>query len=232
MNDIIKIEEVSKSFGKKRVLNNLTVEIATGRIIGLLGENGIGKTTLLQLMAGILYPDKGAVSFGGKKSNLKAKEYVSYCLEPEYFYSWMTIKDAIMFYKDHFKDFDETIVMNYCELFQLNLKSKIRKLSKGEKEKVSILLNLSRNTSIYLLDEPAGGFDPRFKKEVLKLILESMTENKTIILSTHLLKDFENVFDDVLILRKTTPVYRSCEEIRQELGKSVEEYYLEVTRNA
>lgn len=232
MNDLIKIEGVSKGFGKKQVFKDLTVEIATGRIIGILGENGIGKTTLLQLMAGILHPDKGYISFGGIKSDLKVKEHVSYCLEPEYFYSWMTIKDAIMFFKDNYKGFDEAIAINYCELFQLSLKSKIRKLSKGEKEKVSILLALSRNSSIYLLDEPAGGFDPRFKKEVLKLVLESMTENKTIIISTHLLKDFENVFDDVLIIRKTTPIYRSCEEIRQELGKSVEEYYLEVTQNA
>lgn len=231
MSDTIKIQGISKSFGKKTVLDDFTVEITTGRIIGLIGENGIGKTTLLQLMAGILHPDKGYISFGGSIRNLMVKEHVSYCLEPEHFYSWMTIKDAIMFYKDFFKGFDENIAMKYCELFQLNLKTKIRKLSKGEKEKVSILLNLSRNTSIYLLDEPAGGFDPRFKKEVLKLVLESMTEYKTIILSTHLLKDFENVFDDVLILRKNKPVYRSCEEIRLELGKSVEEYYLEVTQN-
>lgn len=231
MNDIIKIESMSKSFGKKTVLNNLSVEIAAGRIVGLIGRNGIGKTTLLQLMAGILNPDKGYVDFGKIGLNKNVRQYVSYLLEPEYFYSWMTIKQAIMFYKDFFKDFDENAALEYCACFNLNLKDKIIKLSKGEKEKVSILLNLSRRAKIYLLDEPAGGFDPRFKKDVLNLVLNTINEDKTIILSTHLLKDFENAFDDVLILRNTTPIYISCEEIRQEHGKSVEEYYLEVTQN-
>ena len=231
MGNKIRIQGLYKSFGKNQVLNGLTVELETGRVIGLLGENGIGKTTLLQLMAEILHPDQGYISYGNMEHNGTAKGCVSFLLEPEYFYSWMSINDAIHFYRDNFKGFNETKAKAYCNQFHFNLKDKIKKLSKGEKEKVSILLNLSRNACVYLLDEPAGGFDPKFKKEIMHLILETMDENKTIILSTHLLKDFENVFDDVLILRKDNSVYMTCEDIRQNFGKSVEEYYLEVTKN-
>ena len=231
MGNKIRIQGLYKSFGTNQVLNGLTVELETGRIIGLLGENGIGKTTLLQLMAEILHPDRGYISFGKMEQNGTAKGCVSFLLEPEYFYLWMKIKDAIHFYKDNFKGFNEFKAIEYCNRFHLDQNSKIRNLSKGEKEKVSILLNLSRNACVYLLDEPAGGFDPKFKKEIMHLILESMDETKTIILSTHLLKDFETVFDDVLILRKEDSVYLSCEDIRQNFGKSVEDYYLEVTKN-
>lgn len=232
MSDVIRIEGLSKSFGKKAVLKDMTVEINTGRVIGVLGENGIGKTTLLKLMAGVLYPDSGYIDNGQIGLDKNIREYASMLLEPEYFYSWMRIKDAVDFYKDFFKDFDAALAMGYFNNFHMNLKDKIKNLSKGDKEKVSIILNLSRNTSIYLLDEPAGGFDPKFKKEVLRLILASMNENKTIIISTHLLKDMENIFDDVLILNKEKPVYISCDEIRENFGKSVEDYYLEVTGSA
>jgi ABC-2 type transport system ATP-binding protein len=232
MSDVIKIEGLSKSFGKKDVLKDMAVEISTGRVVGVLGENGIGKTTLLQLMAGILYPDSGYIDYGEIGLDKNIREYVSMLLEPEYFYSWMRIKDAVDFYKDFFKDFDEALAMRYFDNFHMNLKDKIKNLSKGDKEKVSIILNLSRNTSIYLLDEPAGGFDPKFKKEIIRLILASMNENKTIIISTHLLKDMENIFDDVLILNKAKPVYISCDVIREDFGKSVEDYYLEVTGSA
>jgi ABC-2 type transport system ATP-binding protein len=231
MSNVIRIEGLCKGFGKKTVLNNLSVEMNTGRVIGLLGENGVGKTTLLKLMAGFLRPDKGTVNYDDIERGKNRKEYISFLLEAECFYSWMKIKDAIQFYKDYFKDFNENTAIEYCNLFGLTLNDKIKILSKGEREKVSIILNLSRNTDIYLLDEPAGGFDPKFKKEIIHLILESMKDNKTIIISTHLLKDMENIFDDILILRKNTHVYMSCEDIRQKFEKSVEDYYLEVIRN-
>jgi len=228
MSEGIKIEGLTKTFGSKKVIDNLTVEIKTGRIVGLLGENGIGKTTLLKLIAGFLQPDRGYIKFIDLARDKNIREHVAMLLEPECFYSWMRIKDAIEFYKDFFIDFKRDKAIQYCEQFNLNLDDKIKKLSKGNKEKVSIILNLCRNVGIYLLDEPTGGFDPRFKKEIIRLILDRMNEKKTIIIASHLLKDMENLFDDILILRKNSLIYKSSDEIRQDFAKSVEEYYLEV----
>lgn len=231
MSQTIKIEGLCKRYGRKIVFNNLNAEINCGRVIGLIGENGAGKTTLLRLMAGILHSDKGHVDFGEMQGIKDRNQFISYLMEPSQFYPWMRVKDIINFYDDFFKDFDKSKALKYCSRYQINLNDKIKTLSKGEQERVSIFVCLSRNTDIYLLDEPAGGIDPKFKREIVKIILESTDANKTIIISTHLLRDFQNVFDDVFILKRGEAIYASCDDIRQKFNKSVEDYYLEVMGN-
>lgn len=231
MSDVISINGISKSYGKNLVVENLNVNIPKGRIIGLLGENGVGKTTLLKIIAGILHPDKGYIKYHEKGISQKLKSYVSYLVEPKYFYSWMKIKDVICYYKDHFDNFNENLALSYCEKFDLKLNDKIKLLSKGNQEKVSLLISLSIRAKVYLLDEPAGGFDLKFKKEVIKIILESINDDKTIIISTHLLKDFGTILDEIMILKKKSLICISCDEIREIHKKSVEEYYLDVIEN-
>lgn len=228
MSDCLQVQNLSKSFGKKCLFNNLSFTVSKGKVIGLLGENGIGKTTLLRIIGGIQPPDKGSIIIDGDKMSYKTKEKISFLMETFNLYPWMRIKDAIAYYKDFFISFDLNKATQLCSKFNLDLNLKINTLSKGNKERVCLMLNLSRKVPLYLLDEPAGGLDPKIKKDILQIILSNMEENSSILIATHLLLDFQILFDDIIILKKDKIIVFSADEIREHYNKSVEEYYLEV----
>ena len=227
MNDMITISNLSKSYGKHVVFRGLSLSLPRSRVIGLLGENGIGKTTLLRLIAGLILPDGGEILIDGQKVSRKTRSMISFLPEPVYFYSFMCVKDATQYYKDFFQDFDHEKAIELCREFKLGLSRPIKYLSKGNQSRLCLLLSLSRNVPVYLLDELFAGLDPKFKKDLIKTILSYVDESATMIISSHLLRDLQSVFDDIVILKRRDVVIATADEIRSQ-GKSVEDYYLEV----
>jgi len=232
MDNLISIKGISKKYNNTFVINDVSMSIPSGRIIGLLGDNGIGKTTLLKLLGNIQQPDKGEIRIGETLvSQMNAKDIV-YLLEPVNIYDWMKIKDAISFYRDFYEDFDAQKALRICREFGLDPKARITRLSKGNKEKVCLLLAFSRQAKLYLMDEPFGGIDPTLKKNIKKFILENIPVNATIIMATHLIKDLEVLFDQIIILGAGKIVYVDTDEIRETRNQSIDEYYSEVMENA
>ena len=227
MDNIIEVNNLSKSYGKNIVFENVTFSLPRNRMIGLLGDNGIGKTTLLRLIADILKPDSGEIYLDGQAVSRKTKDRVSFLLEPINFHSFMKVKDAINYYKDFFKDFDYDKAIALCTTFELDLSMPIKKLSKGNQERLCLLLNLSRKVPLYLLDEPVAGFDPKFKRDMIKTILANLEDNVTVIISTHLLRDLQSIFDEILIIKENEIIQASADDIRAK-GMSIEDYYMEV----
>jgi len=227
MDDIITVNNLSKRFGRNVVFDNLSFSLPRGRIIGLLGENGVGKTTLLRLIADILQPDKGEILIDGEKVSRQTRDKVSYMPEPSNLYSFMRVRDAIQYYKDFFPDFNNEKAIKMRREFKLGLSRFVDIMSKGNQERLCLLLTLSRNAPIYLLDEPLGGLDPKIKNDFVKTILANVGEGATLVISSHLLRDLQAVFDDIVILKQGEVVVASAEEIRAQ-GRSVEDYYLEV----
>jgi len=233
MDDFIQIEGISKKYDNKYVMKDVSITIPSGRIIGLLGDNGIGKTTLLKLLGNLQKPDRGEIRIDHTPvSQMKAKDIV-YLLEPANIYDWMKIKQAIAFYSDFHADFDKDRALRMCREFGLDLNARITRLSKGNKEKVCLMLAFSRKAKLYLLDEPLGGMDPTLKKNIKKFILENIPTDATIIMATHLLKDLEILFDQIIIMTGAGKIiYVDTDEIRGTRNQSVEDYYAEVIENA
>lgn len=232
MKEVIQIHNLCKSFGKKIALDHVELELEKGKIIGILGENGAGKTTLIKILAGLYRKDSGEVKIEGKQVGFDTHKYISYMPDDVSIYSWMKVKQAISFYKDMYSDFKEEKAHQLCTELQIKQEDVIQNLSKGMIERVFIMLTLSRDTSIYLLDDPIGGIDPVAKEKILKTILANTEEDRTVIISTHLVKDTEKLFDEVIFIRDgKVVIQKSSDEIRQNKGKSIEEYYLEVMEN-
>ena len=224
---MIEIKNMTKKYGKKIVLDDISLSIQPNRIIGLLGENGIGKTTLLRLIADILKPTKGEIRINDALVSRHTRAQVSFMLAPNNFYGFMKVRDAIAYYRDFFPDFDEARANQLCQDFKLDPKIPIKKLSKGNQERLCILLCLCRQVPIYLLDEPIAGLDPKFKHESIKAMLAHTGEDQTVIISSHLLRDLESIFDEIIILKSDGVVTANTDDIRAG-GQSVEEFYLEV----
>lgn len=233
MDEFIQIKGISKKYDNKYVIKDVSMSIPSGRIIGLLGDNGIGKTTLLKLLGNLQKPDQGEILIDNTPVNqMKAKDIV-YLLDPVNIFDWMKIKDAIAYHSDFQADFDKEKALRICREFGLDPYSKITRLSKGNQEKVCLMLAFSRNAKLYLMDEPLGGIDPTLKKEIKKFILENIPADATIIMATHLLKDLEVLFDQIIIITGTDKIiYVDTDEIRKNRNQSIEEYYVEVIENA
>ena len=229
MTELLKIENLWKRYNLKTVLQDLSATISEGKIIGLVGDNGSGKTTLLKMIAGLRYPSKGTITIEGQKVGIETKKTVSFMPDSPVFDEWMTIKDAVVFYRDFYSDFDFHQAMDLIAEFKMPLEEHIVALSKGEVEKLQLILTFSRKAKLYILDEPLGGIDLVSRKHVLDLILKFYREDCTILISTHLIEEVENIFDEVIFLKDGNFVlHESVEEIRFHQGKAVHELFREV----
>ena len=229
MTDLLKIENLWKRYGLKAVIRELNIEIPEGKIVGLVGDNGSGKTTLLKMIAGLQHPSEGSITIDGKKVGLQTKEIVSFMSDKPIFDDWMTVKDALFFYRDFYNDFDIQKAVDTIAEFKIPLEEKITALSKGMVEKLQIILTFSRKAKLYVLDEPLGGIDLVSREHILNLILQFYREDCTILISTHLINEVENIFDEVIFLKDGEIVlYENVEELRFQRGKAVTEVFKEV----
>ncbi|HDR4725714.1 ABC transporter ATP-binding protein [Bacillus cereus group sp. Sample62] len=229
MTELLKIENLWKRYGLKAVIRELNIEITEGKIIGLVGDNGSGKTTLLKMIAGLQHPSEGSITIAGKKVGLETKEIVSFMSDKPVFDNWMTVKDSLFFYRDFYKDFDIQKAVDTIAEFKIPLEEKITALSKGMVEKLQIILTFSRKAKLYVLDEPLGGIDLVSREHVLNLILQFYREDCTILISTHLINEVENIFDEVIFLKDGEIVlYENVEELRFQRGKAVTDLFKEV----
>ena len=229
MNNILECKNLTKTFGTTKALNNVSLEVGRGRIIGLLGPNGSGKTTLIKLCNDLLTPTKGEILISGNKPGIETKKVVSYLPERTYLNDWMRVSDIIEFFKDFYEDFRPEKAYDMLSKLHINPKDRLKTMSKGTKEKVQLILVMSREAELYLLDEPIGGVDPAARDYILDTILSNYNENATVILSTHLISDIEKILDDIIFIKDGQVVLeKTVDEIREETGKSVDALFREV----
>ena len=226
---MIKITGLNKSYSKKVALNNINLEIKSGTIVGLLGPNGCGKTTLIKTIAGLINDYEGTVTIDNQAPGQYTKSIVSYLPEKTYLSDYKKPKDAINFFEDFYTDFDRKKAEKMLEQFKLDLNQPIKSMSKGMQEKVQLILVMSRRAKVYLLDEPLGGLDPASRKAMLDIILNNYSDDAVVLLSTHLIHDVERIFDRVIMIGQSNVlVDDSVDNIRENTGKSVESLFEEV----
>ena len=232
MNDaIIKINNLTKKYGKLTALSNVTLELRPGQIVGLLGPNGSGKTTLIKVINGLLRNYTGDITIDGTKPNAYTKSQISYLPDTTYLSDWMTGKDVIEFFRDMYVDFDEQKMNSLLERMNIDKKAKVKTLSKGNKEKFQLALVMSRRARVYILDEPIGGVDPAARELILDTILSNYEENAIVLISTHLIQDVEKIFDSVIFLKEGKVVlFDEVDAIRQREEKSIDELFREEFR--
>ena len=229
MNPILDCQNLTKYYGNKIALDNLNLTLEPGKIIGLLGPNGSGKTTFIKLLNGLLTPDKGQVLINGMKPGIDTKKIVSYLPERTYLGSWRKVCDIIDFFHDFYEDFDKSRAYDMLQKLNINPSDRLHSMSKGTKEKVQLILVMSRRANLYCLDEPIAGVDPAARDYILSTILNNYEENATILLSTHLISDVENILDDVIFIQNgRIRLTDSVENIRLQQGKSVDTLFREV----
>lgn len=196
MSNLVEIKELGKCYGKKKVMNNLSLSLESGRIVGILGPNGSGKSTLIKMMAGVLKPTSGQITINGYLVGVNTKKIVSYLPERTYLNPSMKVKEAVDYFADFYEDFSKQKALDMLEKFGINEQDKIKSLSKGTREKVQIVLVMSREAKLYLLDEPMGGVDPAARDYILRTIISNYNEDATVVITTHLISDIENVLDE------------------------------------
>ncbi|NLI60000.1 MAG: ABC transporter ATP-binding protein [Clostridiales bacterium] len=229
MNNILECRDLSKNFGPTRALMDVNLSIGRGKIVGLLGPNASGKTTLIKLCNDLLTPNKGELLIGGHKPGIETKKIVSYLPERTYLNDWMRVSEIIDFFKDFYDNFVPEKAYDMLNKLNINPNDRLKTLSKGTKEKVQLILVMSREAELYLLDEPIGGVDPAARDYILDTILSNYNENATVIISTHLISDIEKILDDIIFIKEGQIVLeKTVDEIREETGKSVDSLFREV----
>lgn len=229
MDNIVECKNLTKYFGGNTALNNVNFAIGRGKIVGLLGPNGSGKTTFIKIAAGLLTPTKGDIIIGENSIGTKTKKIVSYLPDHNFLTPWMTVEGMMNYFEDFYGDFDRQRAEAMLNSLSINKKSKIKTLSKGTQEKVELILVMSRKAELYLLDEPIAGVDPATRDYILRTILANYDSNATIIISTHLISDVEQILSDVIFINKSEVVLcDTVDNIRNNAGKSVDEYFREV----
>lgn len=227
---MIEIKHVTKFYGKQPALIDVDLTLQPG-IIGLLGPNGSGKTTLIKILNGLLRDYKGEVSVGGYPVGDKSKALISYLPDRNYLPNWTNPEGAIKIFKDLYEDFDENKMRGLLAKLNLNPKQPMKTMSKGMKEKFQLALVMSRNAKIYIFDEPIGGVDPAARELILNTILENYAPDSMVIISTHLIADIEQIFDQVIFLKEGQIVlHDEVDNIRADKGMSIEAYFKEVFR--
>ena len=231
--NILECRNLTKSYKKNNpVLQNLNLEIPAGKIVGLLGPNGCGKSTLIKLIAGLLQPDTGEILVGGYPVGENSKALISYLPERTYFSSGMKVAELVKYFEEFYADFDTERAYKLLSDLGINPKANLKTLSKGTKEKVQLILVMSRNAKLYLLDEPIAGVDPAAREYILSTIVSNYNPEASIIITTHLITDVEQVLDDFVFLSFGGRILKSgnAEDARNESGKSLDELFKEVFR--
>ncbi|HBC25812.1 MAG TPA: ABC transporter ATP-binding protein [Ruminococcaceae bacterium] len=229
MEPILECRNLTKTYPGKMALCGVSLTVAKGRIVGLLGPNGSGKSTLIKLANGLLTPTGGELLIGGKAPGSESKKIVSYLPERTYLNDWMTVRALVDFFADFYADFSKEKAYDMLQRLNISAGSRLKTLSKGTKEKVQLILVMSREASLYLLDEPIGGVDPAARDYILNTIISNYTENASVVISTHLIADVEKILDDVIFLSMGTVALTSTvDDIREKKNKSVDELFREV----
>jgi ABC-2 type transport system ATP-binding protein len=222
-------EGLSKDYGQIRALDRIDLRLEEGKIIGLLGPNGSGKTTLIKLASRLLVPSEGRITICGEVPSEKSKAIVSYLPDRNFLPDWMNSNDLIALYEDFFADFSKERAIEMLESLNIDMTMPLKKMSKGTKEKVQLIMTMSRRAKLYLLDEPIAGVDPAARDYILRTIISNYDENATVLISTHLIADVENVLDEAIFLKQGKIVlHESVDELKESTGKSVDEYFREV----
>ncbi|NBK98532.1 MAG: ABC transporter ATP-binding protein [Erysipelotrichia bacterium] len=225
---IVEIKDVSKMFGRKEVLKNINLTIEKGKIIGLLGTNESGKTTLIKLINDLLVASKGEILINGQKPGVESKKVISYLPERTYLNANMKVSEMLDYFIDFYEDFDREKACRLLADLGISESEKLKTMSKGTKEKVQLILVMSRKADLYILDEPIGGVDPAARDYILDTILTNFNKEASILICTHLIADIERVLDDVIFISKGEIVENtSADELRDQHGKSIDEIFRE-----
>lgn len=231
METVLSTSGLSIRYTNKLALDKLTLDLPQGKIVGLLGPNGSGKTTFIKLAAGLLTPTEGTITICGQSIGPATKAIVSYLPDRPYFSRQMTVAQQLDFFQDFYADFDRSRAETMLDALGIRLDAKFRTLSKGTQEKVQLVLVMSRRAKLYLLDEPIGGVDPAARDYILNTIISNYDPSATILISTHLISDVERVLDEFIFLYQGNVVRSgNADETREETGKSLDELFREVFR--
>lgn len=231
MDNLVEARCLVKSYNGLRALNDFNFTVERGRIVGLLGPNGSGKTTFIKILSGLLTSDSGFVLINGKTPGFETKSMVSYLPERPYFNSWMRVDECLDYFEDFYEDFDRFVAERMLADLGVPIDAKLKTLSKGTKEKVQLILVMARRAQLYLLDEPIAGVDPAARDYILDTIISTYNKEASIIISTHLITDVEKVLDDfAFISNGHVVVSGSAQELREQKNMSLDEYFREVFR--
>ncbi len=226
MMELLECKHLYKSYGEKEVLKNVNLKIPRGKIVGLLGKNGMGKTTLLKIINDLLVPSEGEVFVNGKKVGIESKKVISYLPERTYLDKSMTIRQAFRFFEDFYDDFDVEKARRLLKDLDLDENQRISKMSKGMQEKLQLILVISRNAELYILDEPLGGVDPATRDYILDTILNNFNEGASVIISTHLISDIERILDEVIFIdRGEIALVAETDALREKEKGSIDEIF-------
>lgn len=228
-NPVLSTKGLTKRYGKTLALDGLDLELPQGKIVGLLGPNGSGKTTLLKLAAGLLTPTAGSVTVCGEQIGPQSKALVSYLPDRSYLNKQQKIREILDFFQDFYRDFDRSRAESMLRALKLDPEARLKTLSKGNQEKVQLVLVMSRKAKLYLLDEPIGGVDPAARDYILNTIITNYDPGATVLISTHLIGDVERVLDEFIFLSQGKLIRQgSTDEVREETGTSLDELFREV----
>lgn len=226
MADLLQLHHVSKNFQKHKAIDDLTISLPAGQIIGLIGPNGSGKTTLIKLINGLLKADIGEIVIDGFRPSVDTKKIISYLPDTSYLQENMKVKDALTFFEDFYADFDRNKAEQLMANLGLAIDDRLKNLSKGNKEKVQLILVMSRKAKLYILDEPIGGVDPAARDYILKTIINNYCEEASVIISTHLIADVEPILDHVIFLKNgQIALQGNADDLREEYGQSIDSLF-------
>ena len=223
---LLEIKDLNKSFDNKEILKDINLSIQSGKIIGLLGKNGVGKTTLIKLINDLLTPTSGEILIKGQKIGVETKKVISYLPERTYLNKQMKVSEVISYFEDFYDNFDSEKAKKLLKDLNLDLSSRLTNMSKGMQEKVQLVLVMSRRAELYILDEPLGGVDPATRDYILDTILSNFNENASVIISTHLISDIEKILDEVIFIDKGQIVLQSdADKLRNKENASIDEIF-------
>ena len=224
--NVLEINNLNKSFDNKNILKDINLSVSSGKIVGLLGKNGVGKTTLIKLINDLLTPDSGEILINGKKIGVESKKIVSYLPEKSYLNKQMKVSEVISFFQEFYDNFDADKAKRLLKDLDIDIDQRLSKMSKGMQEKVGLVLVMSRNALLYILDEPLGGVDPATRDYILDTILSNFSDGASVIISTHLISDIERILDEVVFIdRGKIILHEDADKLRNKEKSSIDEIF-------